>query len=333
MAVRPAWIRVSGALAPALLLACGPASVPVADTFAPAHSVVRSWWQQNEAAFISGNPASLAPLYAGSALEVASGQMAIQALKSSRPKYPRPFRGSTIFEPDTRTDGSWFLAVIAYAPVDQDGRAQQITRTYPGLLFSESNGSWKVDAADVQAPIPHPALGDADQTLAAPLAEDHYILASSAIASAYAAYLTGLSAGSSAEVPFTTGPSSFGYSFGRISWPPGSIATARFTFDVVTPVLVAYSITSGFTQVPEVVLFALRRTVVIKPRSGCLVRTAADIEWNDIVAPGSYSSITLVTIAVAAASVPLNNADTSQGRKVIDVSAGMDDIGATTVKC
>jgi hypothetical protein len=222
---------------------------------------------------------------------------------------------------------------VQYAPIDQDGRAKLITMSYPGLLFTAATGTLKAAVADVQAPIPHSALGNADETLATPLGDNRYVMAASAIAASYSAYLNALSAGQPTEVPFATGPTSFAAEVTRISWPPSSIAPARFTFGVETPELAAYAITSGLIHVPEVVLFVLRRTVVIRPRQGCLVRQAADIEWSDIVPPGSYTAVTLRSVSVVAASVPLNNGDTSQGRKVIDIGGSVDDVTAAGVKC
>jgi hypothetical protein len=259
--------------------------------------------------------------------------MAMETLKSARPKYPRPFRGSVIFAPGSGGDLAWFLAIVKYAPVDQDGRAQPITVTFPGIIFAKVDGAWKGAAADVQAPIPQGMFGNGDAALSAPLADDHYIMAASAIASSYAAYLTELSSGARPEGSFATGPSSVADRLTRIPWPPGSIATARFTFEVVDAEIARYSITSGITKVPEVVVFVLRRTAVIKPRKGCLVRSAEDIEWSDIVPAGSYSAVTLRSVAVVAATVPTNDGDTSQGRKVIDISAGIDDVSVAVAKC
>ena len=48
---------------------------------------------------------------------------------------------------------------------------------------------------------------------------------------------------------------------------------------------------------------------------------------------GSYRSVTLTSLSVIAASVPVNNGDTSQGRKVIDISGGLDDVATSTVTC
>jgi hypothetical protein len=81
-----------------------------------------------------------------------------------------------------------------------------------------------------------------------------------------------------------------------------------------------------------VVIFVIRRTVVLTPRQGCLVRRQGDL-WSDIVSPGSYSVLTLNSVSVLAATVPLNDGDTSQGRKVVDISAGIDDVSATGANC
>ena len=332
---QPSAISLFAALVAMIALAsCG---APLRSTseapFAKAHAVVQSWWPKEEAAVISGDARTLTELYAGSALDVASAEMAMKALRGARPKYPRPFRGSTIFAVSPGATAAWFLAIIQYAPIDQDGRAQAITRSAPGMIFAKIGGTWKASVADVQAPIPHSALGNVDSTMSTPLSDEHYLMAASAIAVAYTSYLNELSAGHEPDVPFPTGLNSFAWQFTRIAWPPGSIATARFSFVVDTPEVAAYSITSGIIKVPEVVLFVVRRTVVIKPRQGCLVRRQADLQWSDIVPPGSFSAVTLNSVSVLAATVPLNSADTSQGRKLIDISAGIDDVGATVAKC
>lgn len=310
-----------------------PPTSTVEVPFGQAHEIVQSWWPKEEAAVISGDPRTLTELYSGSALDVATGYMTMTALRGSRPKYPRPFRGSIIFALSPGAGAAWFLAIIQYAPIDQDGRAQAITRSVPGMIFANIGGTWKASVTDVQAPIPHNALGNGDSTLSTPLSDDHYLMAASAIATSYASYLNELSAGQQPDVPFPTGLNSFAWQFTRIAWPPGSIATARFSFVVNTPEVAHYSISSGIIKVPEVVLFVLRRSVVIKPRQGCLVRRQNDLQWSDIVPAGTYSAVTLSSVSVLAATVPLNNGDTSQGRQLIDVSAGIDDVGTTVAKC
>jgi hypothetical protein len=326
-----AWLVSTGLTT--LLLSCGAPTVTTSNAFSQEHAVVQSWWAKEESAFMSGDPQALGDLYDGVALEVAEGQMTIEKLKGTRPKYPRPFRGAIIFAPSAGSNPAWFLAIVQYAPIDQDGRAQPITMTFPGVLFTTASGSWKAAEADVQAPIPHSALGNADTTVSTPLGDNHYIMAAPGVAESYNAYLNALSASQPTEVPFATGPTSFAAEVTRISWPPSSIATARLTFEVETPEVAAYAITSGLIQVPEVVLFVLRRTVVIKPRQGCLVRLATDIEWSGIVPPGSYTAVTLTSVSVVAASVPLNDGDASQGRKVIDISGSADDVTAAGIKC
>ena len=115
-------------------------------------------------------------------------------------------------------------------------------------------------------------------------------------------------------------------------WPPGSIAITQFSFSLDTADTATYSITAGITKVPEVVIFVLRRSVVIKARQGCLVRRAAD-SWSDILPAGSYRTVTLGSVVVVAASVPLNDSDMSQGRKVIDISGSVNDVTASAIKC
>lgn len=312
-----------------MLAACGNPAPAAADSFATAHAIVQAWWPQHEAAFISADAASLAGLYAGSGLDEAEGEMTIAQLKGSVPKYPRPFRGSVIFAPASM---QWFLAIVRYAPIDQDGRAEPISMTFPGLIFNRVGGTWKATIANVQAPIPHDYLGNGDAALSTPLADERYIMAAAMVALSYAAYLNSLSSGHPVEVPFATGLNSFASEVTRLTWPPGSIATAKFSFSVDTADATAYSITTGVTKVPEVVVFVLRRSVVIKPRQGCLVRRAAD-PWSDIVPAGRYSSVTLGSVVVVAASVPLNDGDASQGRKVIDISGSVNDVTASTTKC
>jgi hypothetical protein len=330
----PAISLLMTLLAMVPLTSCGGARTPTAEVpFAQAHAIVQSWWPKEEAAVISGDPRTLTELYAGSALDVATGEMAMTTLRGGRPKYPRPFRGSVIFALASGAGAAWFLAIIQYAPIDQDGRAQAISRSVPGMIFANIGGTWKASVADVQAPIPHNALGNGDSTLSTPLSDEHYLMAASAIATSYAGYLNEISAGQQPDVPFPTGLNSFAWQFTRIAWPPGSIATARFTFVVDTPEVADYSITSGIIKVPEVVLFVLRRSVVIKPRQGCLVRRQDDLQWSGIVPAGSYSVVTLNSVSVVAATVPLNDGDTSQGRKLVDVSAAIDDVSATAAKC
>jgi hypothetical protein len=316
-----------------MLSSCGaPANVADAHSLVWAHTIVQGWWPREEAAFISGQATALNDLYSGTALEVAEGQMTMETLRNSRPKYPRPFRGSVVFAPSGSSQ-SWFLAIIQYAPVDQDGRAEPVTTTAPGLIFTQMAGTWNASAADVQAPIPHDLLGNGDSILSAPLTDDHYFMAASSIATSYATYVNLLSGGQQPVAPFPTGLNTFAWSFTRIPWPPGSIATAQFKFEVVDAKIAAYSITVGYSKVPEVVIFSVRRTVVIMPRHGCLVRQANDLEWSAVVPPGSYSSVTITSLAVVAASVPLNDGDVSQGRKIIDIGGPIDDIRADGQKC
>ncbi len=73
--------------------------------------------------------------------------------------------------------------------------------------------------------------------------------------------------------------------------------------------------------------FVLRRSVVIKPRQGCLVGRGADSR-SDIVPAGSYRTVTLGSVVVVAASVPLSDGDSSQGRKLIDISGSVNDVDA-----
>jgi hypothetical protein len=312
-----------------LVSACGAPVPAVTTTFATAHATVQAWWPKHEAAFTTADPALLPALYAGPGLDEAEGEMAVAQLKGSVHKYPRPFRSSVIFAP---TGAPWFLAIVQYAPVDQDGRAEPISMAYPGLIFNRVGGTWKAIIANVQAPIPHGALGNGDAALAAPLADDRYILAAGSVAPSYATYLNSLRSGQPGEGPFDTGLNSFSDAVTRLMWPPGSIATAKFDFSVDTAQAAAYSITTGITNVPEVVVFVLRRSVVIRARQGCLVRRVAD-PWNDIVPAGSYASVTINSVVVLAASIPLNDGDTSQGRKVIDISGSVNDTSASTAKC
>lgn len=311
------------------LSACGNPTPAVANSLATAHAIVQAWWPQHEAAFVSADPASLPALYAGPALDEAEGEMTINQLKGSVPKYSRPLRGSVIFGP---TSLRWFLAIVQYAPVDQDGRAEPISMPFPGLIFNQVGRTWKATIGNVQAPIPHGYLGNGDAALNTALADDRYIMAAPMVAPSYATYLNSLSSGHPVEVPFATGLNSFASETTRLTWPPGSISTAQFNFSVDTADAAVYSITSGITKVPEVVVFVLRRSVVIKPRQGCLVRRAAD-PWSDIVPAGSYGSVTLGSVVVVAASVPLNDGDTSQGRKVIDISGSVNDVTGSTTKC
>lgn len=255
--------------------------------------------------------------------------MTMAKLGGGLPKYTRPFRGSVIFAP---TGSTWFIAIIQYAPVDQDGRAEAFTMSFPGLLFAKVGATWKATAANVQAPIPHSAFGSGDATLSTPLGNDRFIMAASTIAPSYSDYLISLSAGHQADVPFPTGITSFGSQATGLSWPPGSIATTRFSFAVVSVDAAMYSITTGLTQVPEVVIFLLRRSILIEPRQGCLVRRAND-PWSDVVPAGSYRAVTLDSVLVIAATVPLNDHDTSQGRKVVDISGSVNDVSALTAKC
>jgi len=312
-----------------LLSACGNPAPTAAHSFATEHAIVKAWWPQHEAAFISADPASLTALYAGPGLDEAEGEMSIAQLKGSMPKYPRPFRGSVIFAPASM---QWFLAIVQYGPIDQDGRAGSISMTFPGVIFIQVGGTWKATIENVQAPIPHDYLGNGDAVLSTPLADDHYILAAATVAPSYVAYLNSLSSGHPVEVPFATGLNSFASEVTRLRWPPGSIATTQFSFSVDTADTATYSITAGITKVPEVVIFVLRRSVVIKARQGCLVRRAAD-SWSDILPAGSYRTVTLGSVVVVAASVPLNDSDMSQGRKVIDISGSVNDVTASAIKC
>ena len=318
-------------LASFVIGSCGP-SLNGADPFAQAHAIAQGWWPKAEEAFVSGDPKSLGDLFARSALDVATGEMTMEAISGTRPKYPRPFRGATIFAPAAGAKPGWFLAIIGYARVDQDGRAQTGQANAPGMIFSDSGGTWKVTAADVQAPITHPALGTADSTFSTPLDDGRYIMPRSAVAAAYASFLNNLSAGQQPDGPFPTGLTSFAAQFTRLAWPPGSTATARFSFTVDTPQLASYSITIGLTKAPEVVLFVLRRTVLLKPRQGCLVKRQGDL-WSGVVPAGGYSSVELSSVSVVAATVPFNDGDTSQGKKLVDISAGIDDVSATVYKC
>ena len=312
-----------------LLSACGNPAPAAANSFATAHAIVQAWWPEHEAALISADPASLAALYSGPALDQAEGEMTIAKLRGAVPKYPRPFRGSVIFAP---AGTQWFLAIIQYAPVDQDGRAQSIPMTFPGLIFNQVGGTWKATIGNVQAPIPHNYLGSGDATLTSPLADNRYIVAAPTVAPSYATYLNSLSSSQPVVAPFATGLNSFANEVTRLTWPPGSIATVQFSFSVDTADAAAYSITTGITKVPEVVVFVLRRSVAIKSRQGCLVRRTGD-PWSDIVPAGSYRSVTLGSVVVLAASVPLNDGDTSQGRKVIDISGSVSDVTVSTTTC
>ena len=131
-----------------------------ASPFAEAHSIARSWWPKAEAAFISGDPKTLTDLYGATALDVATGEMQVATLTGGRPRYPRPFRDSTIFLPAVGADSNWFLAIIRYAPADQDGRAGPVEMSAPGMIFSDSDGKWKVVAVDVHRAV----VGDSHRT-------------------------------------------------------------------------------------------------------------------------------------------------------------------------
>ena len=168
--------------------------------------------------------------------------------------------------------------------------------------------------------------------LATPLADGRYIIAAATVADSYVTYLNSLSSGHPVEGPFATGLNSFASEVTRLLWPPGSIAATQFSFSVDTADAATYSITAGITRVPEVVVFVLRRSVAIKPRQGCLVRRTGD-SWSDIVPAGSYRSVTLSSVVVVAATVPLNDGDTSEGRKVIDISGSVNDMTTSTIKC
>jgi len=225
VAVTPRVRLVAGLVAGLFLSGCGSAAPAKTGSFAWDRASTQSWWPKAEAAFISGDPTALSDLYADSALEVAKGQMQVAVLLGTRPKYPRPFRDSAIFVPSPGPNTNWFLAIIRYAPVDQDGRAGPLDMSAPGMIFSNISGTWKVIATDVQAPITHDLFSSNDSTFSAPLSDSHYILPRSTVAPAYAAYLNSLSAGQQPDVPFPTGLNSFAWQFTRVAWPPGSIAS------------------------------------------------------------------------------------------------------------
>src|SRR5439155_213613 len=64
-----------------LLSACGNPAPAAAHSFATEHAIVKAWWPQHEAAFISADPASLTALYAGPGLDEAEGEMSIAQLR------------------------------------------------------------------------------------------------------------------------------------------------------------------------------------------------------------------------------------------------------------
>jgi hypothetical protein len=185
-----------------------------------AHRAVEQWWPQNEAAFIAGDTGALKSLYAGAGLDEAQGDMTAADLKAARPKYPRPYRSSNVYLPASDANGQWFLAIVVYAPIDQDGRASSSTMTAPGMLFAKSDAVWKVVGSNIQAPIPHPLFAGKEITFSAALPDVRYIMARSEIPTAYASYLNALAAGKAGEVPFATGTFSFASQFIRLSWPP-----------------------------------------------------------------------------------------------------------------
>ncbi len=168
-----------------------------------------------------------------------------------------------------------------------------------------------------------------------PVGDDsHYILPAAAVAPAYSSFLGDLGSHRQGVVPFATGNDTFSRQFARIGWPPSSQAAARFSFTIDISNAAAYIISNGSNgATPEILLFVVRRNVVLSPHSGCLVRRPDDLSWSDIVPAGSYRSVTLTSLSVVAASVPVNDGDTSQGRKGIDVSGGIDDVAANVVSC
>lgn len=318
----------------ALAVGCGEgASLTSPPSFAQLHQIANSWWPKEEAAFSSANPSSLQALFTGQALEVAQGQMTMARLKGTSPKYPRPLRGSVIFALAAPPAPTWFLAIIQYAPIDQDGRELPSTRSAPGMIFTLSAGTWKVSVADVQAPIPHPTFGS-DAVLSPVGNDSRYILPAAAVPPAYTSFLNDLSANRHGVAPFATGSDTFSWQFARIEWPPSPQAAARFSFTIDVSNTAAYTISNAANgATPEILLFVVRRNVILSPHSGCLVRRSDDLSWSDIVPAGSYRSLTLTSISVVAASVPVNDGDSSQGREVIDVSGGIDDVAANVANC
>jgi hypothetical protein len=295
-----------------------------------AHKAVEQWWPQNEAAFIAGGAQVLKSLYAGAGLDEATGDMTAADLKAARPKYPRPYRSSTVYLPAAGTNSEWFLAIVAYAPIDQDGRAYGWTMNAPGLLFSKGEGGWRVVGSNIQAPIPHPLFAGKEITFSAALPDARYIMARSETPTAYANYLNALAAGKAAEVPFATGTFSFASQFSRLSWPPN--VPTQFNFSVDNPSLATYSFSDSDKPGSEVLVFVVRRTATVSTSPGCMQRRQGD-SWSDVLPVGSYKTVKLTSLAIVAASVPLSNASNSQGRQVVDISGSSRDISATVTKC
>jgi hypothetical protein len=323
-------------LALAIVLLCNQGCVVSTPTVSPAvqpseaHKAVEQWWPQNEVAYIAGDGAALKSLYAGAGLDAAQGEMTAEDLKAARPKYPRPYRSSTVYVPAKGASSQWFLAIVAYAPIDQDGRAYSWTTNAPGLLFAKNDGSWKVAGSNMQAPIPHPLFASKEITFAAALPDERYIMAKSEVPAAYVNYLNALSAGKTGEVPFATGLSSFAPQFSRLSWPPN--VPTRFAFTIDNPSLATYSFSESDKAGSEVLVFVVRRSVTVSATPGCVPRRQGDF-WSDVVPVGNYKSVILTSVAIVAASVPLSDGNSSQGRKVIDISASSRDISATVTKC
>lgn len=302
--------------------------------YAQAHQIAESWWPKAEQAFITGDKPTLQQLYAEPALDEAAGIVTGESLSNTRPKYPRPVRSSVVFIPVASSTPQWFLAVIQFAQIDQDGRALAATLSAPGMIFAKQTGAWQVVALNVQAPIPHSYLATNDMTLDAASADVRYILPRAGIASAYASYLKTLRSGQPAEVPFATGPTTFGAQFAHISWPPESTVATVFSFEVDEPELAVYSVTPlGASKAFETLIFVVRRAVTISSPHGCITRRPGDVLWSYVVPPGSFKSVTLTSIGIVAASIPLNDGDTSQGRKVIDISGSVNDLAAVGTNC
>jgi hypothetical protein len=295
-----------------------------------AHRAAEQWWPQNEAAFIAGDTAVLKSLYAGAGLDEAQGDMTAADLKAARPKYPRPYRSSTVFLPAAGTNNQWFLAIVTYAPIDPDGRAYSWTMTAPGLLFAKNDGGWRVVGSNIQAPIPHPLFAGKEITFSAALPDARYIMARSEIPTAYANYLNALAAGKAGEVPFATGMFSFASQFIRLSWPPN--VPTQFNFTVDNPSLATYSFSDSDKAGNEVLVFVVRRTATVSTSPGCMPRRQGD-SWSDVVPVGNYKTVTLTSVAIIAASVPLTSSSNSQGRQVIDIGGSIRDISATVTKC
>jgi hypothetical protein len=323
-------------LALAIVLLCNQGCVVSTPTVSPAvqpseaHKAVEQWWPQNEVAYIAGDGAALKSLYAGAGLDAAQGEMTAEDLKAARPKYPRPYRSSTVYVPAKGASSQWFLAIVAYAPIDQDGRAYSWTTNAPGLLFAKSDGGWRVVGSNIQAPIPHPVFAAKEITFSAALPDARYIMAGSEIPTAYANYLGALAAGKAGEVPFATGNFSFAPQFSRLAWPPN--VPTQFNFTVDNPSLANYSFSDSDKPGNEVLIFVVRRTVTVSTSPGCMPRRQGD-SWSDVVPIGNYKTVKLTSLAIVAASVPLSNATNSQGRQVIDISGSSRDVSATVTKC